>query len=156
MSAWVCLYHRISLGDLNWAIPMTYRTVLLSSFDEYLASDDDSVEERRDQEVKRNERLSRFPHSVMLKVSFPERDFANRWCWQNFGPGDGECADQYSEYSACGRNEPHSHAGRWMSYWFVKTDYDFGFNEWYFAESADRESLMANLDNINWGEHYPK
>jgi hypothetical protein len=135
---------------------MTYRTVLPSCFDEYLASDDDSVDERRDQEEKRNERLSRFPHSVMLKVSFPECDFANRWCWQHFGPNDGECADHHSEYRVCERTEPHSHVGKWTSHWFVKTDYDFGFNEWYFSESADRELFLANLDNINWGEHYPK
>jgi len=38
----------------------------------------------------------------------------------------------------------------------VKTDYDFGFNEWYFAESEDCDFFVANVDKINWGEHYPK
>jgi hypothetical protein len=135
---------------------MSHRTIVPSSFEEYLASDGDSVEERAAQEADRNERLSRFPYSVMLKVSFPELDFANRWCWQNFGPSDGECTQRYSEYRVCDLTEPHSHVGKWTSHWFVKTDYDFGFNEWYFAESADRDLFVANADKINWGEHFPK
>ena len=135
---------------------MSIRTVESSSFDEYLASDDDSLEDRAAQEVDRNNRLSRFPHSVMLKVSFPEMDFANRWCWQNFGPCDGECTQRHSEYRVCDRNEPHSHMGKWASHFYVKTDYDFGFNEWYFAEGADRDRFLANVDNINWGENFPK
>ena len=135
---------------------MSPRTIEVSSFEEYLASLDDSRPDRADQEVDRNNRLSRFPHSVMLKVSFPEMDFANRWCWQNFGPEYGECTQPYSEYRVCDRREPYSHVGKWMSHWFVKTDYDFGFNEWYFAESADRDRFLSIVDTINWGEHYPK
>ena len=135
---------------------MSHRTLVASSFEEYLASDDHSLEERAAQKVDRNERLSRFPYSVMLKVSYPELDFANRWCWQKFGPSDGECTQRYSEYRACDRTEPHSHAGKWTSHWFVKTDYDYGFNEWYFVDSADCDLFVANVDKINWGEHFPK
>ena len=43
-----------------------------------------------------------------------------------------------------------------MCYWFVKTDYNFGFNEWYFTEQGDQECFLANVDQINWGEKYPK
>src|SRR5262245_1422187 len=102
---------------------MSHRTVVASSFEEYVASDDDSLEERATQEASRHERLARFPYSVMLKLSFPELDFADRWCWQNFGPRDGECTQRYSEYRACDRMEPHLHVGKWTSHWFVKTDY---------------------------------
>ncbi len=63
---------------------------------------------------------------------------------------------RYSEYRACERTEVHSHVGKWTWHWWAKTDYDFGFNEWYFAESADRELFISNLENVNWGEHYPK
>jgi len=135
---------------------MSHRTVVLSSYQEYLAKGDDSLEERAAQTLDRDKRLLRFPHSVMLEVSYPELDFANRWCWQNFGPGDGECLQRHSEYRVCDLSEPHSHVGKWTSHWFVKTDYDFGFNEWYFAEIADYKQFLANVENINWGEHYPK
>lgn len=135
---------------------MTYRTVEASSFEEYLASDDDSVECRAAEDASRKERLNRFPYTVLLKVSFPEIDFANRWCWQNFGPCDGACNQRNAEYCVCDRSDLHSHVGKWMSHFFVKTDYDFGFNEWYFAESADRDLFAANVDNINWGENFPK
>lgn len=135
---------------------MSYRTVELSSIEEYLAYEDEPIEERADQDIDRNKRLLRFSHSVMLKVSFAELDFAIRWCWQQLGPCDGECTQRTSEYRVCERNEPHSHVGKWMSYWFVKTDYNFGFNEWYFEESADRDRFLANVEMINWGENYPK
>jgi hypothetical protein len=134
---------------------MSHRTVVLSSFDEYLASEDD-FEERAAQELDRKNRLVRFPYSIMLQVSFAEVDYANRWCWQNFGASDGECTQRNSEYRVCDVNEPHSHVGKWTSNWFVKTDYNFGFNEWYFGECADRERFLANVESLNWGEHYPK
>jgi hypothetical protein len=133
---------------------MSHRTVEASSFKEYLA--EMAAADWAAEDGERNERLSRFPHSVMLKVSFAELDFANRWCWQNFGPSDGECRQRDSEYCACDRAEPHSHVGKWTWYFLDKTDYNFGFNEWYFAELADRDLFVANVDTINWGEHYPK
>jgi hypothetical protein len=135
---------------------MSYKTAVLSSFEDYLDSGGDSSEECAAQSRDRDKRLARFPHFVMLQVAFPELDYANRWCWQQFGPSDGECTQRYSEYRVCALAEPHSHVGTWTWHWFVKTDYDFGFNEWYFAEQADRERFLANLAEINWGEHYPK
>jgi hypothetical protein len=35
-----------------------------------------------------------------------------------------------------------------MSYWFVKTDY--------ISKEGDRDLLLANLPEMNWGENYPK
>jgi len=69
---------------------------------------------------------------------------------------DGECTQQYSEYPVCTDDAPHRHSGKWTSHWFVKTDYDFGFNEFYFVERADCELFLAHLPEMNWGEHYPK
>jgi len=135
---------------------MSYRTVERSSFEEYMASDADAADDRDAEAATRNELLARFPYSVVLKVSFPELDFANRWCWQKFGPRDGECPQGRCEYPVCDRTDQHSHAGKWTSHWITKTDYDFGFNEWYFAEGADRDAFVANVDNINWGENFPK
>ena len=135
---------------------MSLRTVVPSSFDEYLTSACNSTEARTEEERDRNERLSRFPYAVMLQVSYPELDFANRWCWQSLGPGDGACMQHQSEYRVCDRTDPHSHSGKWMSHWLAKTAYDFGFNEWYFAEREDQECFLAIVDQINWGEKYPK
>ena len=135
---------------------MGQRTVEMSSFDEYLACEDDSPAERAEATADRTERLTRFPHSVMLKLSFAELDFAARWCWQNFGPCDGKCWQHESRYRVCDRGEPHSHSGKWTEHWFVKTEYNFGFCEWYFAESADRDRFLANIENIHWGEDFEK
>jgi len=135
---------------------MTHHTAILSSIDDYLACEDDSAEERAEQNLLRNERLLRFPHAVMLQVAFPELDFAHRWCWANFGPRDGDCTQQYSEYRACDIEEPHSHTGVWMDHWFTKTDYNFGFNEWYFAKRSDYNQFATNIANLNWGDNFPK
>lgn len=132
---------------------MSHRTVILSSFEAYLA--EDCVPEfRGEEERERASRLSRFPYPVTLQVSFPELDFANRWCWQHFGPSDGNCLQRHSYYPACSVPEPHSHTGKWMWYFFGKTDYDFGFCEWYFAEQFDRSSFLASVGEINWGEKF--
>jgi hypothetical protein len=135
---------------------MTHRTVILSDIADYLACEDDSEDERAEQRELRNRRLSRFPHSVMLQVAFPELDFIIRWCWMHFGPRNGECTQEYSEYRVCEKGNPHAHEGVWTDHWFTKTEYNFGFNEWYFATRQDFDTFKQQVPSFNWGEHYPK
>lgn len=135
---------------------MVYRTVIASSYDACISECPALAADRVLEKAARQERMSRFPFTVMLQVSFPELDFANRWCWSRFGPSDGECQQMHSEYRSCTESMPHTHIGCWSSYWFEKTDYDFGFNEWYFESSFHRDLFTANLSKINWGEHYEK
>lgn len=135
---------------------MTYRTLILSSIERYLESEDDSIEDRALQSRERLDRLVRFPYPVMLELAFPELDFAIRWCWQQFGPMDGDCTQKYSEYRICTDDAPHRHSGKWTTHWFVKTEYNFGFDEFYFGEQDDRDLFVANLAEINWGENYPR
>ena len=135
---------------------MTLQTARQSSIDAYLAYESDAQDERNEQRRLRDQRLLRFPHAMMLEVAFPELDCVNRWCWTNFGPRDGDCAQKYSEYRVCDIDVPHSHAGVWTDYWFTKTDYNFGFNEWYFADRLHYDQFVKNIPNINWGENYPK
>jgi hypothetical protein len=137
---------------------MTLRTVRLSDYEAYVdsVSPADAVEARAAGAAERRARMVGFPFAVMLQVSYPELDFANRWCWHQFGPAHGECDQAYSEYPACDQPGPHCHLGRWMTYWHEKTDYDFEFNEWYFAREADRDRFLEFVPDLNWGEHYPK
>ena len=135
---------------------MTHRTLKLSSIESYLANEEDSPEGRDAEIREREDRLRRFPYSVMLELAYPELDYAHRWCWQRFGPRDGPCRQKDSEYKACLDETEHPHTGKWASYWYVKTDYDFGYNEFYFAGQADRDLFLAHLPDIHWGEHYPK
>lgn len=92
----------------------------------------------------------------MLQVSYPEIDFANRWCWQQFGPAEGECHQAHSEYPACNLPPPHQHQGRWLSHFLVKTEYDFGYNEWYFTNETDRDRFVEFIPHMHWGERYLK
>jgi hypothetical protein len=133
---------------------MSQRTVILSSFEEYLASENYSPDVRAQEERERKGRLSRFPYAVTLQVAYPELDFANRWCWQHFGFSDGECLGYDGDYPVCSIPERHSHQGKWMWCWLGKTDYNFGFCEWYFSEQSDRDYFLASVDGINWGEKY--
>ena len=43
-----------------------------------------------------------------------------------------------------------------MWHWFAKTAYDFGFNEWYFANEDDRARFCDEIPQFNFGENYPK
>ena len=115
-----------------------------------------SAAARADETRNRNTRMASFPHSVLLRVAFAEMDFANRWCWQQFGPSDGQCLQPYSEYPACSMSGKHEHRGTWMSHWLAKTDYNFGYNEWHFSNLADRDRFVEYLPQVNWGENFPK
>jgi len=133
------------------------RTATLSSFEEYLTFEYTDETECRAVEVQeRMARLESFPYSVVLQVAYPELDFANRWCWQQFGAPNGACLDKQSEYSTCELEEPYEHKGMWFSYWLGKTDYDFGYNEWNFQMRSDLDRFLEFISEINWGENYPK
>jgi hypothetical protein len=140
---------------------MVDRTVVQSTYDDFLASEYAQASVNADMaralEIQEHEaRLAIFPHSVVLQVAYPEMDYANRWCWKQFGPAYGECLQASSEYTACELREPHKHDGKWLTYWLAKTDYDFGFNEWCFAYSADRDRFLDFIPQISWGERFPK
>ncbi len=135
---------------------MTHRTVVSSTIERYLACEDESPEDRAAEALGREKTILHLPHALMLELAYPEMDFAVRWCWHRFGPRHGECQQEHSQYRVCHIEMPHSHPGRWTTHWFVKTDYDFGFNEWYFFDRADRDLFREGLSAINWGENYPK
>jgi hypothetical protein len=99
-------------------------------------------------------RLLAFPYSIILQLAYPQLDFADRWCWQQFGPMHGECWQHTSEYPACSMTGRHTHEGKWTTYWLAKVDYDFGFNEWLFIEEADRDKFLAFVPAITWGEKF--
>lgn len=142
--------------SLRREVFMTHQTALLSTFDAYLETGGDIAAEQLAQQTERHQTLVRFPHSVMLELAFPELDFTNRWCWQRFGPSYGKCFQKHSEYRICTTDFSHCHIGLWTNCWFVKTDYDFGFNEWYFSTAADRDLFLEFVPSISWGENFPK
>jgi hypothetical protein len=148
-----------------WEVPtdetMAYRTVKLSNYDAYLEYEfppgsAGSAEARVVDIEYRTALMTLFPFAVMLEVAYPEMDFANRWCWFQFGPAQGECQQMHSEYRACDQSGPHCHLGRWTTHWHGKTDYNFGFHEWYFATEADRVRFLEFVPHLDWGEHYPE
>lgn len=134
------------------------RTVIESSYEEYLndphATEGESPDDLAAERQERQERLAIFPHSVVLQVAFLEMDYANRWCWQHFGPAHGKCLQSHSDYPACDQRDSHSHSGKWVTHWLAKTNYDFGYNEWFFAEKADHDRFIEFIPRINWGEHF--
>lgn len=135
---------------------MTYQTVVLSSFEAYLSSEYRGAAYRSSDFECRNETLSHFPYPVMLELSFGELDYANRWCWRRFGSPRGECFNTQSDYPMCSIQTPHCHSGTWVHEWFEKTEYNFGFNEWYFSSTSQMQQFLDFVPLINWGEHLPK
>ena len=114
----------------------------------------DSAAARTAETEERKARLAAFPYSVILELSYPQMDFATRWCWQQFGPAHGKCEQYSSEYPACHEKGGHSHSGKWCTHWLEKTNYDFGFNEWLFAEQADQSRFLEFIPGITFGEDY--
>lgn len=113
-----------------------------------------SAAARKVEVEERKARLATFPYSVILELAYPQMDFATRWCWQQFGPANGQCDQKSSEYPACSEEAQHTHLGKWRTQWLAKTDYDFGFNEWLFAAQADQTKFLEFVPNITWGESY--
>ncbi len=120
----------------------------------YAEGEAGAAEGRASEQLERELRLAAFPFAVVLKLSYPRMDFASRWCWQQFGPANGNCEQSSSEYPACPTHEPHSHVGTWATHWLAKIAYDYGFNEWRFANRAAQEDFLAFVPHITWGETY--
>lgn len=140
----------------NEVIAVTFRTVTEGNYDDYLefespAASDGAVDARAADRQERQLRLAAFPHCVLLQVAYAELDYANQWCWQQFGPAHGECQQASSDYPACSVPNPHAHDGRWLTHWLVKTAYNFGYNEWYFAQETDQERFLEFAPHINFG-----
>lgn len=132
-----------------------YRTAKLSSYDAYRISDNDDPDERLCVHEERGLLLLRFPFAVMLEVAYPEVDIANRWCWKTFGPKFSPCYQFQSSYPCCLDESMHEHQGVWCTYWFAKSDYDFGFNEWYFRDRQHHDMFLCFVPLIHWGERFP-
>jgi hypothetical protein len=111
----------------------------------------------QEDERERQALLVDFPYNVVLEVAYPELDYTNRWCWEQFGPPDGDCILQRgSEYPVCMEQQPHRHKGSWAVKWLDKVDYNYGYAKWYFAREADARRFLEFVPSITWGEHFPK
>ncbi|ANH71034.1 hypothetical protein [Mitsuaria sp. 7] len=134
---------------------------MLSTFEEFLdevyPEGEVDAQAGRDAETEeRQRRLAEFPYSVVLQVRYPEMDFANRWCWEQFGSASGPCYQSYSSYPVCRETGDHGHEGNWRTEWLAKIAYNFGFNEWLFAHQTDRDRFLAFVPDITCGELFPK
>lgn len=129
---------------------------------------------------ERKATLEKFPSAVVVEGSYPEMDNALRWCWNSFGPRHGKCGGWGKmEYTVCpiilatefteevlfqGKSQikkryaevpEHFHHGSWTDCWLAKTDYDYGYAEYYFNRGDALQSFIAQVPEITWGENYP-
>ena len=143
------------------------------------------IDDQKKLDQNRLEILMTFPYSVVSEGGYPEHDYAGRWCWQHIGPKEGPCDNWHSEYPACplvlateyvrsgeyknpeGKIVPyrrktycdpgeHAHQGRWTSLWLGKTDYDYGFQIYFFADEADYGEFLAAFPTFTWDESWNK
>jgi hypothetical protein len=98
-----------------------------------------------------------FPYTSTIKWGYSDMDVGHCWCWQTFGPKHGKCEED------CGGerlflNCPfsglvkayHSHVGVWTSVWFGKTDYDFGYEQFFFKHKVDRDMFEFGIRAIDY------
>ncbi len=117
----------------------------ISNFEEFLKEDyligNDNKQEFLKRKIKeRNNILLDFSHSIILKLSYHQLDFANWLLWQILGEVYGYCG--YSNFPMCKIKGEHKHNGIWAIYWLAKTNYDYGFNEWFFKQKEDSDVLI--------------
>ena len=126
-------------------------------FDEVLAAHTRIVRSFNPEHVRqeRYRLLQTYPHSLILALHYPQLDDAEQWCWQHFGAAWGECLQRHSDYPACFEPLPHCHTvRRWHSHWYVKTGYDYGYNEFFFADQADYAQFWAFVPQIGAPDEY--
>ncbi len=122
----------------------------LSNFEEYLNKEyligrENKEEYLNHKIVERNKILLDFPYSVILKLFYQQIDFADWLLWQILGDKYGYCNQEQSDIPACKITGKHKHNGVWTSFWLAKTDYDYGFNEWFFKNKEDCNILISIL-----------
>ena len=71
-------------------------------------------------EAERDTWRQRLPYSLVVKLFYPQLDFAERWCRHTFGGCFGECLQRQPEYPSCFEPLPHCHNGRWRARWLAK------------------------------------
>ena len=111
--------------------------------------------ERQEILQERDSLLKIYPFSIILALCYPQIDFADRWCNQQFGFSNGECHDSYSEYQICQLDAPHCHLGVWRTKWWEKVGYDYSYNEYFFENKSDFDKFITFLPQICFGENYP-
>ncbi len=137
----------------------------LSNFENFLRDDLLIGNQCREEYLKskineRNVILSDFPYSIVLKTSYSQIDFAEWLLWQLFGDMNGICNQNSSDIPACKIKNKHQHKGNWTNLWLAKTDYDYGFNEWFFKSKKDCKIFINILPLLKqmkgWGIYTDK
>jgi len=101
-------------------------------------------------DLMRRQFLASLPNSVIVEGEYSELDMAVNWCLTNIGQPDitstWKCVAQ-------GAGESQEIAGlqngQWANQWFYKTDYDYGFMEFYFRSPADPARFVEAVPSFS-------
>lgn len=93
--------------------------------------------------IEENEK--QFPYTTTVKWDWDTREMEVVWCAQVFGPREGECDEPRCCPLSKKRLRVHSHRGLWKSIWLGKTDYDFGYEMFFFKNKATRDVFEREI-----------
>ena len=79
-------------------------------------------------QIEREELIVRYPYSVVVEGAFLEYNSLKHWTDEQFGP----------------ENSPV-----WTSLWYGKTDYDYGYREYFFSRQADLQLLIQHIPLVH-------
>lgn len=136
--------------------------MLISTLEHYLktyCSRSDLIFDDKEKEHERIRIIEAFSHTVVIEAAYEEFDHVELWCWKKFGPSDGLCRDAYNYVHACPvvlaapsikdvRYARHEHVGMWCKLWLGKTDYDYGFSQFCFKNSDDKNAFLEAITEI--------
>ncbi len=103
-----------------------------------------------------------FPHTTLVSWIYQDMDVAEDWCCETFGPPLiidhiqedllRETAEifgspiniehiKYETSITCREKRSTNASGKWATLWLGKTDYDFGYQQFFFKDPADKEAF---------------
>jgi len=116
--------------------------IKISNLSAYLDEYDETLAYLIDVLKARESRRCDFPHTLMALLGYDLMDMAKQWCQDQWGPG----GDTYEDRPY---QPQENQAFLWLTCWMMKTEYDYGFCEWYFREPSHLEQFVAHIQSCN-------
>ena len=101
-----------------------------SSYETCVKTYSDIGRREKEADAQRVEKLKFLPFSVVAEGAYPELDMADQWLLEHAG---------------------HESEKGWQKIWYGKTEYDYGFTEYFFKDETTRQKFVDEIAHF-YGE----
>lgn len=91
--------------------------------------------------------LRNLTFSIVTEGACPELEMAVTWCLDNIGQRSSEIGENcnYRRLGEISRKQP---GNSWNELWYGKTEYDYGFSEFFFENESDLNAFELQVSNF--------